>query len=61
MSLQDDYFDLDASLKGAEKDAFNRIWAAFCDMENREETLLKIRGAVRTMVAYACHEKDTLF
>lgn len=50
MSLQDDYFELKASLKGEEKKAFLRIWKAFVEMENEQETLLQIRGAFRRMV-----------
>ena len=51
MSLQDDYFDLAASLKGEELAAFERIWESFCEMEAEHEDLLAIRGAVRTMVS----------
>jgi len=36
MSLQDDYFDLAASLKGSELKAFKRIWSAFITMEAKE-------------------------
>lgn len=50
MSLQDDYFDLSYSLKGWQKEAFQRIWDAFVDMESEHEKLLEIRGAVRKMV-----------
>ena len=50
MSLQDDYFDLAASLRGEKKKAFMRIWEAFCVMENEHEDLLQIRGAVRRAV-----------
>jgi hypothetical protein len=34
MSLQDDYFDLDASLKGRQRRMLRRIWKAFCEAEN---------------------------
>ena len=50
MSLQDDYFDLKEALEGEELKAFLRIWDAFVDMENEQEDLLAIRGAVRRMV-----------
>lgn len=50
MSLQDDYFDLSESLEGWQKEAFQRIWDAFVDMESEHEKLLEIRGAVRKMV-----------
>jgi hypothetical protein len=33
MSLQDDYYDLDAELKGHQKRKMRRIWAAFCQAE----------------------------
>lgn len=37
MSLQDDYFDLSAHLKGQEeRHALERIWTAFCEMETKE-------------------------
>ncbi len=50
MSLQDDYFDLSYSLTGWQKEAFQRIWDAFVDMESEHEKLLEIRGAVRKMI-----------
>jgi hypothetical protein len=34
MSLQDDYFDLKASLKGEKLKALERIWFGFCDLES---------------------------
>ncbi|RLA51614.1 MAG: hypothetical protein DRR42_09860 [Gammaproteobacteria bacterium] len=34
MSLQDDYFDVEAKLKGtSEAEAFERIWFHYCDLE----------------------------
>ena len=34
MSLQDDYYDVAAKLKGApEADQFERVWFAYCDLE----------------------------
>lgn len=34
MSLQDDYYDVADTLKGSpDKEAFERIWFAFCDIE----------------------------
>lgn len=33
MSLQDDYFDLSATLKGEQKRKLSRIWRAFCEAE----------------------------
>ena len=33
MSLQDDYFDLDAELKGDQKRKMRRIWKALCEAE----------------------------
>lgn len=59
MSLQDDYFDLSESLEGEHKAAFERIWAAFCEMENEQESLLKIRGAVRTMVEQTFPQEES--
>lgn len=57
MSLQDDYFDLSASLEGDRLEAFNRIWNAFVEMENEHEALLKIRDAVRSAVSLAFQEE----
>lgn len=57
MSLQDDYFDLDDHLKGEYKKKFRRIWRAFCEMENEQEELLAIRGAVRQMVELTFTDK----
>jgi hypothetical protein len=37
MSLQDDYFDLDAELKGEQKRKMRRIWKAFCEAEEEAE------------------------
>jgi len=37
MSLQDDYFDLDAELKGDQKRKMRRIWKAFCEAEEDVE------------------------
>lgn len=33
MSLQDDYFELDAELKGDQKRKMRRIWRALCEAE----------------------------
>ncbi len=33
MSLQDDYFELNAELKGVQKKRMRRIWKAFCEAE----------------------------
>jgi myo-inositol catabolism protein IolC len=48
MSLQDDYFDLKASLRGENKKRFLRVWEAFCEAENDE--LLEISRGVRMMI-----------
>jgi hypothetical protein len=58
MSLQDDYFDLEASLKGKQKKAFLRIWDAFIEMESEQESLLQIRGAFRRMVELTFPQND---
>ena len=50
MSLQDDYFDLNASLKHEDNKALNRIWEAFCQMEEEQESLCELRGNVRAMI-----------
>ena len=57
MSLQDDYFDLSESLQGWQKEAFERIWEAFCEMENEQEDLLKIRSSVRTLLEVSFKEE----
>jgi len=64
MSLQDDYYDLSDFLAEDVKNkpmlkAFNRIWSAFCDQEAEQETLLRIRGAVRTMVECTFEQPTT--
>lgn len=37
MSLQDDYYELKAELKGPNKKRLERIWEAFIDLENELE------------------------
>ena len=51
MSLQDDYFDLSADLKGWQKNAFDRIWEAFCDCERENERLSPIVGNMRDAIS----------
>ena len=47
MSIQDDYFDVAAHLKGGPlEDAFTRIWEAFCTQEEEMVRLLSLRRAV---------------
>lgn len=50
MSLQDDYFDLKASLKGENKKRFLRIWEAFCEAEKENDELLDISRGARMMM-----------
>jgi hypothetical protein len=50
VSLQDDYFDLKASLKGENKKRFLRIWEAFCEAEAENDELLEISRGVRMMI-----------
>lgn len=50
MSLQDDYFDLSAILKGKNKEALERIWGAFCDMESEQEELLEIKRSLKRLI-----------
>lgn len=57
MSLQDDYFDLSESLQGWQKEAFERIWEAFCLMEAEQEDLLQIRSSVRTLLEVSFKEE----
>lgn len=59
MSIQDDYFDLMAELEGESKKAFERIWDAFVDMENEQESLLKIRGCFREMVELTFPQEES--
>lgn len=59
MSLQDDYFELKAKLKGNSKKQLERIWEAFVQMENEHEALLQIRGAVRRMVELTFNTEET--
>jgi hypothetical protein len=53
MSLQDDYFDLDAELKGEQKKKMRRIWKAFCaaeaDAEEAAECVRLINVARRLL------------
>jgi hypothetical protein len=60
MSLQDDYFDLKASLKGENKKAFLRIWEAFCELESEVEELTEISRAVRIMIETTYKRKQRL-
>lgn len=53
MSLQDDYFDLMATLKGRDRKAFLRIWDAFVEMENEHEDLCSVRRYLRDAVELA--------
>jgi predicted RNA-binding Zn ribbon-like protein len=50
VSLQDDYYELDASLKGWKKTALNRIWDAFCEMEAEYDKLTEIKRHLREAV-----------
>ena len=50
MSLQDDYYSLSQSLDGWKKEAFERIWEAFCEMEDEHDNLLRIRNSVRNLL-----------
>lgn len=50
MSIQDDYFDLSQSLKGWKKEAFKRIWEAYCEMKNEYDDLLRIKNSVRNLL-----------
>lgn len=57
MSLQDDYFDLESTLKGENKKKFLRIWEAFVDMEKEYEDLIQIKSAVKKMVELTFKEQ----
>ena len=46
MSLQDDAFELDDALKGWKKEAFNRIWEIFCELEAENEDLLRYKRVI---------------
>ena len=50
MSLQDDYLDLKASLKGEYKKRFLRIWEAFCEAEAENDELLEISRGARILI-----------
>lgn len=50
MSLQDDYFDLSESLKGHQKETLDRIWEAFCELEEEYDHLLAIRNSLRNLI-----------
>ena len=57
MSIQDDYFDLMASLKGEDKKRFKRIWAWGCECENDNEKLRPIVNNMREAISLM-FEKD---
>jgi hypothetical protein len=59
MSLQDDYFDLEAELKGESKKRFLRIWKAFCQIEAEYDDLCSLRSAVRAMLSLATNHELT--
>jgi hypothetical protein len=49
MSINDDYFDVNAALEGRpEQQQFNRIWQRFCDMERFEEAATECISAIQT-------------
>ena len=50
MSLQDDYFDLDSRLKGADKRALQRIWNAFLELDRKNEELLPIVNHIKSAI-----------
>ncbi len=58
MSLQDDYFELNAKLKGWQREALNRIWDAFVEIENEHEQLCQLRNCVRGMIELTFEEKS---
>lgn len=48
MSLQDDYFELDAQLKGEQKRKLRRIWGAFCQAEAEADSAAECVKFVNT-------------
>jgi hypothetical protein len=68
MSLQDDHFDLESHFEKqvnstregtsarqkaeSVRDAYNRIWGSFVDIENENEKLRPVVNAVSTLVRY---------
>jgi hypothetical protein len=50
LSLQDDFWEVEAELDDKLLPPLHRIWEAFVEMENEQEDLLRLRGAVRTMI-----------
>lgn len=63
MSLQDDYFELEASLKGKNKERMQRIWEYFCEIEREHEKLSEIvssmRKSIRLMFEDEWNDKST--
>jgi len=60
MSLQDDYFDLDAQLKGEQKRKLRRIWKTLCEAEYTAEEAsecVRLINAARRLLA----DKPPLF
>jgi hypothetical protein len=58
VSLQDDYFDLSASLRGERKKAFLRIWDAFCDMERVYDKHCEIISSFKRAIRLAFEDES---
>lgn len=65
MSLQDDYFEIDAYLKSkrnkeakAMRKAFNRIWEYFIELENEVDGLRELKCSFRKMLWLTLPELD---
>lgn len=59
MSLQDDYYELHESLDSKwQKDALDRIWDVFVEMEAEQEELLAIRGSVRRLIELTFKDRE---
>lgn len=74
MSLQDDHFDLEAYFEKqvnntqegtsarlemeSMRDAYNRVWESFVDIENENEKLRPVVNTVSKMVGYVIDQRN---
>lgn len=58
MSLQDDYYDLEHSLRGENKKRMQRIWETFCEMEREYYKLEEIVNCFKKSIRLAFEDEN---